>query len=146
MRTFAYLITTSVLLLAAANSQALQSKRTPFTGIDISGVYACVGNDVHDGDSTSTMTLTLDKKYSSGKSGAFKAVEAAGPVTYNGSVVSNGKQLALDFANTDLSKKDFGVALATLETVSKGKYKIRKFYYEPEYMSGGNGFEDCTMK
>lgn len=138
----------SSLLLAAVSShaEALQAKRTPFNGTDLSGVYACVGNDIHDGDGASTLTLTLDSKYSSGKSGAFKATVVAGPVTYSGSVVSNGKQLAMDFANSDLSKKDYGVALGTVKNVGKGKFRIQKFYYEPEYSGGSNGFELCTSK
>ena len=147
MKAAATLITTSFLLIAM-NSYAATTpaKRTPFTGVDISGVYACVGNDAHDGDFTSIMTLSLDSKYSSGKSGSFKANVEAGPVSYIGSVVSNGKQLAMDFANTDLSKKDYGVALATVSSSAKNKFKIEKFYYQPAYSGGSNGFETCTMK
>lgn len=137
------------LFLLATLSQAASAdfKRTPFTGVDISGVYACVGNDAHDGDFKSVMTLTLDKAYSNGKSGSYKAkVEADQVLVYGGSVVSDGKTLAMDFANIDPSKKDYGVALATVSSRTAGKFKIEKFYYEPEYMAGSNGFETCTTK
>lgn len=135
------------LIATASHAATTDAKRTPFTGVDISGAYACVGNDVHDGDFASVMTLTLDSQYSSGKSGSYKVkVEADQALVYTGSIVSNGKQLAMNFANVDASKKDFGVALATVSSPTKGTFKIAKFYYEPEYMGGGNGFETCTSK
>lgn len=148
MKNIAPLFAASLLLIATASHAATTDvKRTPFTGVDISGAYACVGNDIHDGDFTSVMTLTLDSKYSSGKSGSYKVkVEADQALVYTGSIVANDKQLAMDFANVDVSKKDFGVALATLSTPTKGKFKIEKFYYEPDYMGGSNGFETCTLK
>ena len=148
MKKIASAVAASLVLIATASHAATNdSKRTPFTGVDMSGAYACSGNDVHDGDFTSIMTLTLDDKYSSGKSASYKVkVEAEGALVYNGSIVSNGKQLAMDFANVDASKKDFGVALATVSSHAKGKFTITKFYYEPEYMGGGNGFETCTLK
>lgn len=148
MKKIASVLGTSLFLIAAASHAATaDAKRTPFTGTDISGAYACAGTDVHDGAFTSVMTLTLDSQYSSGKSGSYKVkVEAEQALVYTGSIVSNGKQLAMDFANVDASKKDFGVALATLSSPTKGKFKIEKFYYEPEYMGGGNGVETCTLK
>lgn len=144
MKLFATLLGTSFVLLATASHAAsVDAKRTPFNGTDISGVYACVGNDIHDGDSHSTMTVKLDSQYSNGKSGSYKVTVDD---VYTGSIVSNGKQLAMDFANKDLSKNDFGVALATVSRASNGKIKIEKFYYEPQYMGGGNGIETCTSK
>ncbi|WP_414449755.1 hypothetical protein AB4851_28450 [Burkholderia sp. 22PA0099] len=134
----------SLLVLASSSHAAtIEATRTPFNGTDISGVYQCAGNDIHDGDSHSTMILKLDAKYSSGKFGAYKVTVDD---VYVGSIVSNGKQLAMDFANKDLSKHDFGVALATVNTASSGKITIKKFYYEPQYMGGGNGIETCTSK
>ena len=147
MKIFSAVLGTAFFVLATSSHAAsTDAQRKPFTGTDISGVYACVGNDAHDGDFTSTMTLSLDKKYSSAKFGSFKVKVEAGPVTYTGSIVSNGTQLAMDFANTDLSKNDFGVALATLSSPAKGKFEIKKFYYEAQYMGGSNGFEKCTLK
>ncbi|MCU1737981.1 MULTISPECIES: hypothetical protein [unclassified Pseudomonas] len=135
------------LMANVSHAATTDTKRTPFTGVDISGTYSCIGNDIHDGDFKSVMTLTLDSQYSSGKSGSFKAkVEADQVLIYTGSIVSNGKALAMDFANVDASKKDFGVALATVSEPKKGKFKIDKFYYEPDYMGGSNGFESCTLK
>lgn len=146
MKLLTTLLATSCLLAAAAG-QAADAKPTPFNGVDISGVYSCVGTDIHDGAFASVMTLTLDSKFSNGKSGAYKAkVEAEGALVYNGSIVTDGKNLAMDFANVDASKKDYGVALASVSHVGKGKFVIKKFYYEPEYMGAGNGVETCTTK
>lgn len=148
MKKIASALAASLFLIASASHAATaDAKRTPFTGVDLSGAYTCAGNDAHDGDFTSVMTLTLDSQYSSGKSGSYKAkVEADQALVYTGSIVSNGKSLAMDFANVDPSKKDFGVALATVSSPTKGKFKIEKFYYEPEYMGASNGFETCTSK
>jgi hypothetical protein len=144
MRTLVALFGASFFLLATASQAAgIDAKRTAFDGVDISGVYACVGNDIHDGDTHSTMTVSLDRNYSSGKSGSYKVTVDD---TYTGSIVSNGKQLAMDFANKDLSQNDFGVVLATVSRSSNGKFKIEKFYYEPQYKGGGNGFETCAIK
>lgn len=144
MKLFATVLGTSLLLIATASQAATaDAKRAPFNGVDISGVYACVGNDIHDGASHSTMTVKLDPQYSVGKSGSYKVTVDD---VYTGSIVSNGKQLAMDFANKDLSKNDFGVALATVSRSPNGKVKIEKFYYEPQYMGGGNGVETCTSK
>ena len=148
MKKLASVVAASLCLIAGA-SHAAEAKTTfkPFSGVDISGVYECVGTDVHDGEGKSEMTLTLDSKYSSGKFGGYKAkVEADGALVYNGSVVADRDHLAMNFVNVDPSKKDFGVALAKVSSPSKGKFKIEKTYYEPEYMGGGNGVETCTSK
>ena len=144
---FSALLAASLFLCATASHAAgAEAKHTPFNGTDISGVYTCVGHDVHDGDFKSTMTVTLDAPYSSGKHGSFKATLKGEHDAYTGSIVSNGKQLAMDFANTDVSKKDFGVALATVTAGAKGKFKIEKVYYESQYMGGSNGVETCTLQ
>jgi len=147
MKPLLTLLGTSIFLITtASHAAAPEAKRPPFTGIDISGVYACTGNDAHDGDFANTMTLTLDKHYSAGKSGSFKVTMAGEHDSYTGAIVSNGTQLALDFANKDLSKNDFGVALATVSRASKGKFRIEKFYYQPQYMGGSNGVETCVQQ
>lgn len=147
MKISATLFVTSLFLLAGASHAApTEAKRTPFSGVDISGVYACVGNDAHDGDFADTMTVILDRQYSSGKFGSFKVTVQGEHDSYSGAIVSNGRQLAMDFANNDVSKKDFGVTLATLSDLPKHQFKIEKFYYQPQYMGGSNGFETCTPK
>ena len=110
MKALATLFGSTLLMFATAGYAATPDARQPsFDGVDISGVYACVGNDVHDGDTHSTMTVTLDRKYSVGRSGSYKVTVDD---VYTGSIVSDGKQLAMDFANKDPSKNDYGVALA----------------------------------
>lgn len=118
----------------------------PFTGTDISGVYACTGTDAHDGKFAYDMTVTLDRAYSSGKFGAYKAQMSGEQDRYTGTIVAQGAQLALSFANQDASKKDDGVALATVRRLPHGKFRLAKFYYEAQYLGGSNGFETCTLK
>ncbi len=134
------------LLSGAGHAAASAPTRVPFSGVDISGVYGCVGNDAHDGNFTSSMTLTLDRQYSSGQSGSFKVTVEGEHDSYTGSIVTNGKRLAMDFANKDLSKNDFGVALGSVSSPATARFKIEKFYYQPRYMGGSNGFETCTLK
>lgn len=134
------------LCAASSHSAAIDVKRQPFSGVDISGTYACVGNDAHDGDFKTTMTVRLDGRYSAGRHGSFKVDIKGDPDTYTGSIVTDGHQLAMDFANADPAKKDFGVALATLTVASNGKFRIEKFYYEPQYMGASNGFERCLLQ
>ena len=141
----AVLLFASIFMCAHA-AHAADSPPVPFTGLDISGVYACTGTDAHDGKFAYVMTVTLDRRYSHGNFGAFKAQMAGEHERYTGSIVSNGEQMALDFANGDASKKDFGVALGTISRLPNGQYKLAKFYYEAQYLGGSNGFEACTLK
>lgn len=121
-------------------------KTAPFTGTDIGGVYACTGVDAHDGKFAYAMTVTLDRPYSSGQFGSYKAKMTGEHDGYTGAIVSNGQQLALTFANNDAAKKDDGVALATVTRLPHAKFRIEKFYYEAQYSGGSNGFETCTLK
>jgi len=119
----------------------------PFTGKDYSGVYDCTGSDAKEGEYTGTATLQLNQEQSSGAYGAydFKLV-VADYGTYPGQAVSLGRTLAIHFALTDSRSRDYGTGIATVSRNRKGKLTFHKFYYEPEFKGGNNGFEDCVMR
>lgn len=119
----------------------------PFTGNDYSGIYDCVGNDAKEGEYTGTVTLKLNRAQSSGAYGAYDyKLVVADYGTYHGQAVSLGKTLAIHFALTDSMSKDYGTGIATMAKNKKGKQIFRKFYYEPEFKGGNNGFEDCVKR
>ena len=39
-----------------------------------------------------------------------------------------------------------GTGIANFNRNSKGKWTIRKFYYEPDYKGGNHGFEQCAQR
>jgi len=118
-----------------------------FIGQDYSGVYACTGNDAHEGKYTGTVTMTLDRAQSAGRYGAYRfKLEVPGFGAYLGQAVAEGDRLAIYFALADPSTKDYGTGIATIRKGSGGKFSFDKFYYEPEYQGGNNGTETCTQK
>lgn len=118
-----------------------------FAGTDFSGTYDCKGNDSHEGEYTGTVTLNLVREQSVGRRGAYTfKLEVPGYGAYPGHAAARGKQMAIYFANTDLSTKDFGTGIATFSRTKSGKWSFSKFYYEPEFKGGNFGTEVCTQR
>nr|WP_269106618.1 hypothetical protein [Massilia sp. TS11] len=135
-----------VFVLAAATAIAVQAKPA-FTGTDYSGVYDCKGKDDHEGDYTGTVTLQLVPAQSVGEYGAYQfKLEVPGYGAYPGQAAAHGKQMAIHFALTDQSTKDYGTGIASFSKRKDGKWSFRKFYYEPEFKGGNFGMEDCVRR
>lgn len=118
-----------------------------FTGTDFSGTYNCTGNDQHDGKFTGAITLTLVPTQSTGEYGSYSLkFEAVGFGGYTGYAAARGNNMALYFANTDASTKDFGNSIVTLRKNKNDKWQFESFYYEPEYYGGNYGTEFCEMR
>lgn len=118
-----------------------------FTGPDLSGVYACQGDDAHEGKYTAIATLQLIPEQSLGNNGAYAfKLEVPGFGSYPGHAAAQGTRAAIYFANTDPGTKDFGTGIATFKRNGHGKWTFKKFYYEPEFKGGNYGFESCTQK
>jgi hypothetical protein len=133
-------------LMAAAAAVSAQAKPA-FTGIDASGVYACAGDDEHDGQYKSTVTLKRVPEQSFGQYSAYTLTsEAPGLGTYLGYVAVQGRQLSMYFGLTDASAKDFGTGVASLVKGQGGKLSFHLYYYEPEYKGGNHGLEDCVRQ
>jgi len=130
------------LLLAAACAHA----QSAYTGPDYSGTYQCTGKDKADGDFTGKVTLTLNRKQSTGGYGAYDFTLEAPPFgKYVGEAAAQGRQMAMRFANTDQKDKDYGTGIATFSR-AKGKWKFSSYYYEPEYKGGNYGTEECVQQ
>ncbi|MEC5384996.1 hypothetical protein VVD49_04635 [Uliginosibacterium sp. H3] len=118
-----------------------------FSGPDYSGVYDCKGVDQHEGPYSGTVTLVRNVAQSSGEYGAYDfKLEVPGYGTYPGQAVSLGKQLAIHFALTDPTPKDYGTGIATVFKDKQGRVGFRKFYYEPEFKGGNSGTETCVRR
>jgi hypothetical protein len=98
--------------------------------------------------------LTLDAKNSdlAHNYGAyhFVLVEPDG-TRYMGEAASNGNNLAIYFENTAPAKKTdrgVGIAVVSHDKDEQGKTKtvFHKFYYEPTFDGGGNGYETCVLE
>ena len=132
------------LLLAAATTA--QAAPQPFTGPDYSGRYQCKGQDDHEGLYTGTVTLALVREQSSGRHGAYRfELEVPGYGRYPGQAASAGAQMAIHFALTDPSTKDYGTGIAQFSKMRDGHWQFRKWYYEPEFKGGNFGSETCTQ-
>lgn len=117
-----------------------------FTGADFSGEYECTGNDDHEGKYTGKVTLKLVPSQSFGSYGAYTfKLEVPGYGAYPGHAAAHGTQMAIYFANTDQSTKDYGTGIASFTKSKKGKWAFHKYYYEPEFKSGNFGEEDCVQ-
>jgi hypothetical protein len=120
--------------------------RQAFKGPDLSGVYACQGDDSHEGNYTATATLALVPQQSVGQHGAYTfKLEVPGYGAYPGHAAAHGTQAAIYFANTDPATKDFGTGIASFKRNGKGQWTFKKYYYEPEFKGGNFGFELCTQ-
>ena len=120
---------------------------TVFTGTDFSGTYDCSGSDQHDGNFSGAITLELVRAQSTGRYGSYTVkFEATGFGSYLGHAAARDNNMALYFANTDASKKDFGNSIVTLRKNRNDKWQFESFYYEPEYYGGNYGTELCVMR
>lgn len=118
-----------------------------FTGQDYSGVYNCTGDDAHEGEYTGKVTLKLIPAHSRGQYASYDfKLEVPGYGTYLGHAAGNGNDLAMHFALTDPSTRDYGTGIAEMKKNNQGKLSFRKFYYEPEFKGGNTGLEDCVKQ
>jgi hypothetical protein len=118
-----------------------------YTGPDFSGVYACEGNDDHEGKYTGTVTMELVKAQSIKDYGAYNfKLEVPGYGTYPGHAASHGNEMAIHFALTDQTTQDYGTGFATFKKNKAGKWTFFKYYYEPAFKGGNFGTEQCTQK
>jgi hypothetical protein len=137
------LVTASCLLVALGCAQA----KLAFTGPNLSGVYACAGDDAHEGKYAATVTMQLVPEQSVGQNGAYTfKLEVPGYGAYPGHAATQGATAAIYFANTDPRTKDFGTGIASFKKNGKGKWTFKKYYYEPEFKGGNYGYEQCTQK
>ena len=121
--------------------------------LGLSGNWSCFGYDMHDGAyKNAKLTITLDAKNSdfTNNYGAYhvKMTENTGD-TYLGAVAASGSTVAISFANTSpkmSTDRGVGIAVITHDRDLTGKVHtvLHKFYYEPDYIGGGNGSETCT--
>ncbi len=131
-------------LLALA---AVATAKPAFTGTDYSGTYDCVGHDDHEGDYTGTVTLALVPSQSVKQHGAYTfRLDVPGYGVYPGQAAAKGRHMAIHFALTDQSTKDYGTGIASFDKNKQGKWVFTKFYYEPEFKGGNFGTEVCTRR
>lgn len=139
-------------LLAAVAALVLVGSvqaKAPFVGIDFSGIYDCTGNDDHEGKYTAVVTLKLVPEQSTGKYAAYSfRLDVLNFGTYLGQAAGFDKELAIHFEHTDPGSKDYGTGIATFSRGKgrAGKWGFRKYYYEPEYMGGNFGTEECVRR
>ena len=122
-------------LFASMSSTAIA--KSAFTGPDLSGIYDCTGNDDHEGKYNGTVTLELVPSQSLSQYGAYKfKLEVPGFGVYLGQAAARGTEMAMHFALTDQSTKDFGTGIASFKKNKTRKWSFNKYYYEPEFKGG----------
>lgn len=135
-----------VLMLSLAVCGVAQANPA-FNGQDYSGVYACTGDDAHEGKYTGTVTMDIKPEHSHGRYASYDfKLEVPGFGSYPGYAAGNGNHLAMHFALTDQSTKDYGVGEAVFKKNKQGKWSFHKFYFEPEFKGGNTGIEDCVKQ
>ena len=123
------------------------SAQSAFTGTNFSGIYDCTGQDNSEGAYTGKVTIHLVKEKSAGEYGAYQfKLEVPGFGAYPGHAAARKNNMAIYFANTDASTKDFGTGIANFSKNKTGKWSFKKFYYEPEFKGGNFGIETCTAR
>ena len=138
---------TWLLMLATLLSANTVFAAPAFTGQDYSGVYDCTGNDAHEGPYTGTVTMTLNRKQSTGDNGAYQfKLEVPGYGAYLGEAAAEGDKIAIHFALKDQATKDYGTGIATVRKDKNGRWSFHKYYYEPEFKGGNFGTEDCVQR
>lgn len=141
------LVKKSLLLLGLLAVAFVADAKPSFTGADYSGIYDCTGNDDHEGKYTGTVTLEFVPAQSTGRFGAYSfKLEVPGYGTYPGQAAAEGNKMAIHFALTDQTTKDFGTGIATFSKNKHGKWSFTKFYYEPEFKGGNFGTEACVRR
>lgn len=121
--------------------------------MDLSGVYACNGDDAHEGKYQGTVTMKLRPEHSKAPYSSYD-FELAVPDygVYKGHAVVKGMVAAMHFAlpivNGEYGGKthDFGTGIAEFKLNEKGVLSFRKFYFEPAFKGGNTGLEDCVRK
>jgi hypothetical protein len=125
----------------------LAAQAAPYTGPDYSGVYDCKGQDSHEGPYTGTVEFALVKAQSSANHGAYSfKLQVPGYGTYPGHAAAKGNMVAIYFALTDPSTKDYGTGIAAFSKSRQGKWQFEKYYYEPEFKGGNWGTELCIQR
>jgi hypothetical protein len=118
-----------------------------FSGVNYSGIYDCIGQDNSEGTYKGKVTLNLMKEENPGEYGAYNfKLEVPGFGAYPGYAAAKDNHMAIYFANTDPSNKDFGVGIANFAKNDAGKWSFQKYYYEPEFKGGNFGIETCTAR
>ena len=134
-----------LVLCLSAHVQA--KKMQPMTYQDYSGVYACTGDDAHEGKYTGTVTMTLKPVHSHDSYASYDfKLEVPEYGTYLGHAAANGRHVAMHFALENQSTKDYGTGIAKMFRNAKGQWAFHKFYFEPEFKGGNTGLEDCVKQ
>lgn len=134
----------SLCLLATAS---IASAKPTFTGQDFSGVYDCTGDDSQEGKYTGTVTMELVPSQSLNLYSAYKfKLEVPNYGTYLGQAAAHGTNVAMHFALTNQSTKDYGTGIANFKKNKAGKWSFSKYYYEPEFKGGNYGTEECSLR
>jgi hypothetical protein len=121
--------------------------KDPFTGTDYSGIYACTGDDSHEGKYTGTVTIKLVPSQSVGEYGAYEfKLEVPKYGTYLGQAAAEKDVMGIYFALTDPKPKDYGTGIARFTQNKEGKWTFKKYYYEAEFKGGNYGTEECAQK
>ncbi len=142
-----YAIFAFLAITAFTINTASAAKTSPVAYKDYSGVYTCTGDDAHEGKYTGTVTMTLKPEHSHDSYASYDfKLEVPGYGTYLGHAAANGNHVAMHFALTDQSTKDYGTGIAKMTKNAKGQWTFHKFYFEPEFKGGNTGVEDCTRK
>lgn len=114
---------------------------------DFSGVYDCTGDDAHEGRYTGTVTMALKSEHSKDSYASYDfKLEVPDYGTYLGHAAANGNVVAMHFALTDKTTKDYGTGIAKFIRNGAGKLTFHKFYFEPEFKGGNTGLEDCIRQ
>ncbi len=123
------------------------SAQSAFTGTNFSGIYDCTGQDNSEGAYKGKVTIHLVKEKSAGEYSSYQfKLEVPGFGAYPGHAAARENNMAIYFANTDASTKDFGTGIANFSKNKAGKRSFKKFYYEPEFKGGNFGIETCTAR
>jgi hypothetical protein len=110
---------------------------TPAT--DISGVYACVGHDEHQGDFQEQLDLRRDPARLAGQSRGYRATARIdGNIAYAGEAITVGRLLALNLISTS-DATDHGTAIGNLKPGSP----ITLTYFETHPTDSDSGTEEC---
>ncbi|POA18690.1 hypothetical protein C1886_15815 [Pseudomonas sp. FW300-N1A1] len=119
----------------------------PFTGTDYTGQYQCTGMDSHIGEYKGTVDIKLNPEQSTGPYGAYRfTLTLADKSFYDGFAAAHEKSMAIYFAYSDPTPKDYGVGIANFKSGADGKVSFTKYYYGPEYEGGGHGMETCIRQ
>ncbi|MBT2339246.1 MULTISPECIES: hypothetical protein [Pseudomonas] len=134
-----------ILASLALLSTPIWAAPAPFTGTDYSGRYECTGMDSHIGEYKGVVEMAIDASQSTGKYGAYHfTLTLADNALYKGFAAGTSDAMAIYFAHTDPTLKDYGIGTAQFAPTLDGKTAFTKYYYGPEYEGGGHGLEYCV--